>query len=682
MFLRRKWKLKDRFMTTPPPAGRQRVIAWLDNHPKSIMLLHAARKRAREQNCDWCVAYVETPSRFLGLEDDTSEYMLRLCTMAEQMGAEILHLQADNMEKGLRALLDAEKNAIALFMIGNDTGKWPSLWHFRRRGWEQVVHIASEHARVEIVPLSGGTLSGFHWRELRLRHINPMHVVYALAAVCVAYLAAQALEWALPPALFRINAQNISLLFMIACAFAAGRYGLVSGLTAAIIGSLTYSYFYMPPFHTWQNADITKMLNMTIFLSAGILIALFTSRARSYAENVARRERSTQALFTLYRIASTAFSRQQVLETLQRKLSEMLEMEVAFFLPPVLNPDRIEPAVPAELKLDDVDRKALESCWVDMKTSGAASSLHTHASWRFEPIMAPSGEIGVLAVRPKPGKPLDMWLGVLLTNIADQTAVLIEHLEMERSMEATRIREEREKLRSMLLSSVSHDLKTPLAGIIGSLSVHRSVGERLSAERRKELLDSALEEAQRLDSFITNILDMTRLESGKIDFHPEWHDMPSIIQRVIKRTQHRLKNRVLAVHPCPDDIEIFMDVMMTEQVLQNLVDNACKYTPDGTRIEIRCTLDKAQGFLCQVRDHGPGIPEDRLERIFDKYARLQKEDSQAAGTGLGLAICKAVMESQKGWITAANHPEGGMEFTFCLPQWRKTEKILAAEGVA
>ena len=276
-------------------------------------------------------------------------------------------------------------------------------------------------------------------------------------------------------------------------------------------------------------------------------------------------------------------------------------------------------------------------------------------------------------MRPLREKILDMWLSALLTNIADQMAILLEHLELEQSMEATRLRSEREKLRSMLLSSISHDLKTPLAGIIGALSVHRSVGERLTPDRRKELLDSALEEAQRLDSFITNILDMTRRESGKIDLRQEWQDIDTVIQSAAKRSQHRLRQRTLDIQGCLGT-EVYMDAMMIEQVLQNLIDNACKYTPDGTRIEICCTASQREGFRCRVRDFGPGIPEDKLSQVFDKYARLKKQDSQVAGTGLGLAICKAVMEMQSGWIVAANHPEGGAEFTFGLPHWRKTRQ--------
>jgi two-component system sensor histidine kinase KdpD len=133
--------------------------------------------------------------------------------------------------------------------------------------------------------------------------------------------------------------------------------------------------------------------------------------------------------------------------------------------------------------------------------------------------------------------------------------------------------------------------------------------------------------------------------------------------------------RTLIVRPIPPDIEVFMDVVMTEQVLQNILDNACKYTPEGTAIEIECRMAE-RGFTCSVRDHGPGLPPQELTKVFDKYARIEKRDSQVAGTGLGLAISKAVMEAQKGWVKAENHPDGGAVFTFCLPQWRSVSTII------
>jgi two-component system, OmpR family, sensor histidine kinase KdpD len=142
------------------------------------------------------------------------------------------------------------------------------------------------------------------------------------------------------------------------------------------------------------------------------------------------------------------------------------------------------------------------------------------------------------------------------------------------------------------------------------------------------------------------------------------------VHQVIKRLQHRLRHHALVVEPFPIGTEVFMDVMMTEQVLSNVLDNACKYTPAGTRIEISFKADE-KGFLLRVHDYGKGLPADKLSHVFDKYARLKKEDTQVAGTGLGLSICKAIMEAQGGSITASNHPEGGAVFTLFLPKWRQ-----------
>ncbi len=647
------------------------VLAYIEDHPKAVMLLRRAQQRAQELDAKWRAIYIETPAQVRNSEDGAHERMLRLMTLATQMGGEVAHIEGESVEQGMRKHLESEKARAVLFILGNMESdiRWSRWWP--RTLTQRLMRLARKYTKVEEIPLAGPDFSRGFWAQ-RIPEFNMRNILYALGAVGVAYGCAALMEWLLPPALFRVNIQNVTLIFMIACAFVAGRYGLIPGLIASLVSFLTVNHFFMPAFHVTRAVSITDSLNMILFLSAAVLISLFTSQTRGYAQRAARRELGTQALFTLYRIATNAFTRQQALEKLQRKLTRMLDMEVAFFISPVLNPERIEAVYPADLILKEADRNALEICWKSTKTTGIGSPVNPGTEWRFEPMLSPGGEAGVIGIRPYKNKKLDPWYGRLLTAIADQTASVLEHIDLERSMEATRIREEREKLRSMLLSSVSHDLKTPLAGIIGALSVYQSLGDRLPVARRSDLMETALEEAHRLDSFISNILDMTRLESGKIEFHQDWHDMQSIVQQVAKRLQHRLRRHSLTVHPMPKNVEVCIDIMMTEQVVQNLIDNACKYTPAGTPIEISARTE-AQGFLLEVRDHGAGLPPDKLAQVFDKYARLHKEDSQVAGTGLGLAICRAIMAAQGGWVTAANHPNGGAVFTLCLPRWREME---------
>lgn len=651
-----------------PNAATPLILVCLEDHPKTVMMLRIARKRAQEHNGQWRAVFVETPAQLL-LEESKHERMLRLLALAGDMGGETLHIQSETVEKGLALILEKEEPRLALLMIGSSESesKW---WSINPLPWVRLARLGKQYTQVEIVPLSGQPYRRSMAERLHWHRQYPLYSAYALLAVGAASLVAWVFQRTMSPELFSIDNQNVGLLYMIACAFIAGRFGLLPGIVASVASFFMLNYYYTPPFHSLKLLAVNDAINMGLFMFAVLLIALFASQSRIYAQRAARRELSTEALFTLYRIASDAFTREQVLEKLHTHLEAMLYMDVAFFLPPVLTPDGIALAYPRELELEDGDHKALEMCWSEMRTAGRASSYNPGTSWRFEPMISQISEIGVLAVRPRGETIIDAWSGRLLSAIADQTATILEHIGIERSLEEGRVRDEREKLRAMLLSSISHDFKTPLAGIIGALSVHRSLGEKLAPQKRNELIDAAMEEAQRLDSFITNILDITRLESGNVRFRKDWHSIESLIAVVAKRLQYRLRHHELVVHSCPKPIEVYMDAMMTEQVLQNLLDNACKYAPPHTKIEITCGGDKTSGLLCEIRDHGTGLPEDRLGSAFDKYARLHKKDSQVAGTGLGLAISKAIMEGQGGSIAAANHPEGGAVFTLTFPQWR------------
>jgi len=646
---------------------RNLVVTCLEDHPRAIVMLRVARNRALQIGGRWRVVFVETPVQANLASSGAQERMLRLLTLAAQMGGETEHITTENAANAAARILEEEKDKIALLIIGGR--EYSGIFRIRRTLSETIACSAcKKHIPVEVIQVSGQSYTYSLLERFRL--FRPTYMIYALCAVGVAYTGAFALQKLLPPALFRINTQNIGLLFMTACAFSAGRFGLLPGLVASVTSFFVINYFLTVPYYQMSFTSVTDLLNMGIFLFAALLISFFTSRTRGFAEKARKRELNMQVLFNLYSITSDALSRQQALEKLQDHLARTLKMDVAFFLPPTLSPDAIEPTFPQAIALQETDAKALELCWKDMKTTGLGSPSFRDSVWRFAPMLAQSGAVGVIGVKPANRSQIDVWFGGMFMAIADQVATIIEHIELARTMEATRISEEREKLRSMLLSSVSHDLKTPLASIIGALNLCHSRGKLLDAKNRATLIETALGEAERLDSFITNILDMTRLESKKIHFKQGWHNPRNIVHEVMKRLEYRLRNHKILLHPYEGETEVYMDPMMTGQVLQNVLDNACKYTPAGTTIELRMITGKENGFCYEVRDHGNGIPPGKMDQIFDKYARLQMRDSQIAGTGLGLAICKTVMEAQSGAIKAANHPQGGAVFTLHMPNWR------------
>jgi two-component system, OmpR family, sensor histidine kinase KdpD len=659
------------------PARRDLIVTFVTGHPKAILLLRSARKIAQEIGGQWRVVYVETPDD----QKQPAHYqqVLNLLSRAKQMGGETEHLHALNLFKGVEEFLGRDGAAIHTVIIGSTEPEGRFLGRLRAPQWLKLVQLASKYTRVETLPLAGLFMERLERRVLgRLRTISLVHLAYGLLSVVFPFSIALLLQSLMPPALFRINEQNIDNLFLITAAIVGGRFGILPGIMAAIAGFFVNNVYYTLPYHQLKLSSASDWFSMSLFLAGAILISMFTSQMRQYAHRLKKREAYSEMLFALYRRASESFSREQAIATLEGNLEQMLGAKAAFFVPSAINPLVLEAISPLDLELSEADRKALEICWREMKCTGLASPYDPGTTWRFEPMICAGGEVGVLGAKVQKAGQMDVWFGRLLTAAADQSATILAHIELENSMEAGRIVQEREKLRIMLLSSVSHDLKTPLAGIIGGLSACQTLAGRLKPEQQKELIAGALDEARRLDSFITNILDMTKLETGNITFSSDWHNIKNVTTHVVSRLSHRIKQRQIVLAYPAQEVQVYMDDVMTSQVLQNLIDNACKYTGDNSAIEItweHLGEGIGEGIVCHVRDHGPGIPQEKLLSVFDKYSRIEKQDMQVAGTGLGLAISKAIIETQGGWIKAANHPSGGAVFTFYLPQ-RRPHKAL------
>ncbi|MBO6827597.1 MAG: DUF4118 domain-containing protein [Sneathiella sp.] len=529
------------------------------------------------------------------------------------------------------------------------------------------------------MPLSPATYKPSWFDRLQLREIRPLDLIFAILSVALAYGAAELLRASVPHIEWRINSHNVTAFFLIASAITSLRCGLIPGLISAILGFSVVNYAFTFPVGRFGIESAADGVSLSIFLLSSVAISLMGAYSRASNRALMQKEKRSEALHTLHRITSEADTTNDAIEVLHEELTRLLSMDVAFFMPEVMNGDEVSLVYPEAAVLTDKDQRALEKCWDDVRRTGLGTVTFFNSDWRFEPLVTTNGEIGVLAFKVSSFINIDASFGRLLGALADQVAAILERIELTRLMSESHVREEREKLRAMLLSSVSHDLKTPLASIIGSLSIYKRMqgAGRLKQEIADELTDTALEEAQRLNSFISNILDMTRIESGDIQFNEDWVPVDEMLSQMPRRMRHHLKSSTLKIAELPPDVEIQADQMMTEQMLQNVIENALKYSPDGSVVMVLCETSD-DNLVIKIQDQGPGIPEDKLEAIFDKYERLKMSDSKVAGTGLGLAICKAVMEKQNGKITVLNRPEGGAEFQLRFRKYR-TSKIERSE---
>jgi two-component system sensor histidine kinase KdpD len=340
-------------------------------------------------------------------------------------------------------------------------------------------------------------------------------------------------------------------------------------------------------------------------------------------------------------------------------------------------------AYPPEDKLDDADMAAARWCWEHSHPTGRGSDTLPGGKWLFLPLRTGSGTVGVIGIeRETPGPLLTPDDRRLLDALVDQVAVAIERISLARGLAETRVVAETERLRAALLTSISHDLRTPLASIIGTVSSLRSYADKYDARDRDELLSTLESEAERLNRFVGNLLDMTRLESGAIEMKLDLVDVAEIAGAALERAGSVVARHRIEVAVAPDLPMLRLDPILFEQVLFNLLDNAAKYAPPASRIDLRARRD-GDVVAIEVIDEGPGIPQGDLERVFDKFYRVQAQDRRRAGTGLGLAICRGFVEAQGGRIEAQNRRDRSgavLTIRFPLPLATEIREPVAADG--
>jgi two-component system, OmpR family, sensor histidine kinase KdpD len=642
-----------------PWAAGERILVCVSEVPSTAGLIRYARRVAERLQVPWTAIYVET-ARTQRLSDAERDRIADFLRLAERLGAATITIPGRNIAEEVVAYATA--NNITQIVIGKSSrSRWFEMVHgsvvhdLVRKTGSISVHVISSDDGESVPPKSVQT-------HPQVEPVRIAHYLGSVAAVAIA------LGIGLLLTQF-IAVQSISLVFLTAVIASAIAWGLWPSLFTAVLSMLAYNFFFLPPLYTLTVADPENVLALFCFLILALIVSNLTARTRSQMVTARSRAKTTAELYAFSRKVAGIGALDDLLWATAYQISSMLKVRTVLLMP-AREGDGLEVATgyPPEDQLDSADMAAARWTWDRNHPAGRGADTLPGGRRLFLPLRTGSGPVGVIGIdRDAPGPLMTPDERRLLDALCDQAAIAIERISLAKGLDEARVLAETERLRAALLTSISHDLRTPLASIIGTVSSLRSFPEKYGAADREELLATLQEEAERLNRFVSNLLDMTRLESGAVELRLELIDVSEIVGSALQRA-----GNVLAGHRVEVDIEpalpmLRLDAVLFEQVLFNLLDNAAKYSPAGGRIDIRASRD---GELVEIEvvDEGPGIPPSDFERIFDKFYRVQAQDRRRAGTGLGLAICRGFVEALGGWIVARNRRDrSGAVFMIRMP---------------
>jgi two-component system, OmpR family, sensor histidine kinase KdpD len=460
-----------------------------------------------------------------------------------------------------------------------------------------------------------------------------------------------------------LAATNLAMVYLLGVVAVATRCNRRASVMASFLSVAAFDFFCVPPYLTFQVSEYEYLITFAGMLAVALVISAQTSRIRAQAARAVDRESRTKALYRLSRRLSAQTRVFDAALTAAEVAEEVFGSPVTIFLP---EEGRISfrRRTSSQLLISTAEEEIAQAVFDHGRKAGKGMDRFPDAAATYLPLKGASRIVGVMAILPGPkDKSLLADQQHLLDLFANQTALAIERTLSQNAADEARMRMETEEMRSSLLSAVSHDLRTPLASITGAASTLRSQGAKLEPAVRDELLESISEEAMRLSRLVGNLLDMTRLESG-VELRRDLYPLEEIVGAALQRLEPQVAGREVVVS-LPDDLPlVYVDDVLLGQVLVNLIENATKYSPLGSAIEIAAEATPAAVEL-EIRDRGAGFAAGEEKRLFEKFYRGKSEG--VGGAGLGLAICRAIVVAHRGSIEALHRPGGGAIFRIRLP---------------
>ncbi|MGH8617713.1 MAG: DUF4118 domain-containing protein [Burkholderiales bacterium] len=646
---------------------RERILVCIGPAADGERLVRAGRRMAAALKAEWLVAYVETPE-LVRLPAADRERIARTLKLAESLGAETQTLAgAARFSDDVLELAQARN--VSRIVLGKP----------RRRGWRRwlfgsivdAVVEGSGEIDVHVISTDAGA-AAFPGQQVLARSSAYLGLDeqggfarrrkgYAVAAVVT--VAATVLAW---PLRDDFQLTNLVMLYLLGVVWIAVRYGRGPSVLASVLSVMSFDFFFVPPYLTFAVSDTEYLVTFAVMLVVGLVISSLTASVRLQARVAGHRERRTAALYTMVRELATAQDADVLLRVGVREVTAVFDCQAVVLLPDADGKLRYPRETSIHGSLHGADLGIAQ--WV--YDHGRPAGLHTDtlpgSDALYLPLAGAAGALGVLGVLPASARRVFLPEQLrLLETFAGQIALALQRVQSVEDARRAQTKAETESLRNSLLAAISHDLRTPLAVIAGSSSALLEGGTDVPEASRRELAQTVLDEARRMTRVVNNLLDMTRLESGAVHLDLQWHVLEELAGSVLGRLREPLEGRRVRVDVPRTLPLVRIDGVLIEQVLMNLVENACRYTPPGTPIEITAAHD-GRSCTLRVRDFGPGLPPEVAQHVFEKFYRAQPESAHG-GAGLGLTICRAIVEAHGGTISAANAPDGGAVFTVTLP---------------
>lgn len=641
-------------ITGPWPAG-ERVMVCVSASPFSAQLIRAARRLARGLQAELLAVHIDTPRR-LGLSEKERDRIFRNMQLAEELGAKTLSVSGKDLTEEI--LLVARENNVTHLVVGKPLQGRVQEWlsggavvdKLIRYSGGMNIHViqgeteAKDEPKVKTLPVTPAS----PWRN------------YAAGLFMVALVTIANWWW-----FDYVEPVHIIMLYLLPVLLSAVWWGKGPSYLTAVSSVLVFDFLFIPPIFSFSISDFRYIWNLPIFLLVAFITGEQTEKLRTEAILARQRETSTRGLYNFSREIAAVVDVNVIVRNLVDQAIQTLERPVAVFLPGKNN--KLALSAQAGTRGAEIDQNELAvAIWAyeHSEVAGSCTETLSSAKYMYVPLMTSGNTVGVLGIHLQ-GSMLNPFQRRLIEAWAGLAAIAVERVNLAEQARQAALLVASDQLRTALFNSISHELRTPLASIIGSISSLLDTDGVYSGEDRKELLETVKEGAARMDRLVANLLDTARLESGMMQLKKDWCDMEDVIGISLRRTAECIEGRPLFIS-IPEDLPLVKaDCVLLEQVLINLLDNACKYSPNGSEITITA-IQEEMVVKVSVADRGAGIPAEFLGQVFDKFYRVEQPKS-VSGTGLGLSICKGIIEAHGGYIYAENRPDGGTIMTFAIP---------------